>query len=574
MALINQTTNLKDLRFGKDRPGGGSSNQPYIKSSPPNSVSDLGTTGGPDFLLRGGTLTPNRIFEDGSRLTQMFADTKSPNGLLFTAKQNILSRTAVAKNGDGKALNEGVYLPTSTLLSAAGNPIGLHLNKQGINPLKGLGGNEDNIFNNILNFDPLGNPTYSELVKRQDNTDTGHLKKLFENKLSSSNTTLYEYQGGPNSNLGVGKTTIPFSKDRTNFTIKQLNNLKDFNVFPYLYNEISNLESSRLNPITKQNYLNLRGKTGGSKTTVDYTNYSKRLEGRVNLGNPGNKSLKDRTYDYNPSNLKGDEKALDKITAYPLYKKSGVGGISQSEELNDLVKFRIGVIDNNDPSKKTYIHFRAFLDDMSDSYTAQWDEQKFMGRGENFYKYNGFDRSVSLGWTIAAQSKGELMPMYQKLNYLASSLTPDYSSNGYMRGNLITLTVGGYLYEQVGVLTSLTYTVPQESPWEIAIDTNGNSDPTVKEMQHMIRVTGFNFKPIHDFVPRLQQNSYLRDKGKINAFGNERYIALSNGGGIDNNNYDSNDYIGIESISNINSRDIIKSKPLDITTPPISTNLI
>jgi hypothetical protein len=38
--------------------------------------------------------------------------------------------------------------------------------------------------------------------------------------------------------------------------------------------------------------------------------------------------------------------------------------------------------------------------------------------------------------------------MYKKLNYLASICAPDYSANGYMRGNIITLTIGGYFYEQ------------------------------------------------------------------------------------------------------------------------------
>jgi hypothetical protein len=31
MALVNLQTDLKSLKFGKDRPGGGSSNQPYIE---------------------------------------------------------------------------------------------------------------------------------------------------------------------------------------------------------------------------------------------------------------------------------------------------------------------------------------------------------------------------------------------------------------------------------------------------------------------------------------------------------------------------------------------------------------
>jgi len=56
--------------------------------------------------------------------------------------------------------------------------------------------------------------------------------------------------------------------------------------------------------------------------------------------------------------------------------------------------------------------------------------------------------------------------MYRKLNYLASSLAPNYSSNGYMRGNMVKLTIGGYLYEQPGIITSITYDIPQEASWD------------------------------------------------------------------------------------------------------------
>jgi hypothetical protein len=166
-----------------------------------------------------------------------------------------------------------------------------------------------------------------------------------------------------------------------------------------------------------------------------------------------------------------------------------------------------------------------------------------MGRGESFYRYNGFSRTINLSWTVAAQSKQELIPMYHKLNYLASSLAPDYSANGYMRGNLATLTVGGYLYEQPGIIKSINYSVPQESPWEIGIDNigvndiNNGIDRGVNQLPHMIKVTGFQFVPIHTFVPKLQQNGYLMDEGgggELELFGKEKYISLKNEDGKDN----------------------------------------
>ena len=310
---------------------------------------------------------------------------------------------------------------------------------------------------------------------------------------------------------------------------------------------------------------------GGKKNILsaapDYK--TKNIEQRVNLGDPGKRNKDVSSY----SKGTGDILTKDLITAMPLYQSRDIA--NHGGDRNDLVKFSIGIISNDGesgpkapPLKRTYIHFRAFLDSMDDNYSAQWDSFKYMGRGENFYRYNGFTRTINLSWTVAAQSKEELIPMYQKLNFLASSLAPDYSANGYMRGNLAVLTIGGYLFDQPGIINSINYSVPTESPWEIGINdqidnsstgTEYGYDTTVKELPHIIRVTGFSFTPIHKFVPKLQKNIYegtytnvRKNKGSITTLPNViskwdqeggRYIALATGVKVgaeaDINNYDS-----------------------------------
>jgi hypothetical protein len=154
-----------------------------------------------------------------------------------------------------------------------------------------------------------------------------------------------------------------------------------------------------------------------------------------------------------------------------------------------------------------------------------------MGRAEKFYKYKGFDRKISMNFTVAAQSKQEITAMYDKLNFLASSLAPEYLdtvTSGYMAGNIAYITLGGYINDQPGIITSLTYDIPEESPWEIAIDEKGEkaSLMDVRQVPHIMRVT-LQFTPIHKFRPEKQsfQNDTLgTDSTRLLRPGMQKYI--------------------------------------------------
>ena len=119
MALLDLTTDLKSLRYGQDRIGGGNSKEPFITKS---INSTPGDTGGPDFLLRANTL--QHVGDDASRMVKYLTSSK---GLQFVAKQNLLSRSAVRAQASNGPINDGVYLPTSTLAQVATNPFGGHL---------------------------------------------------------------------------------------------------------------------------------------------------------------------------------------------------------------------------------------------------------------------------------------------------------------------------------------------------------------------------------------------------------------------------------------------------------------
>jgi hypothetical protein len=265
----------------------------------------------------------------------------------------------------------------------------------------------------------------------------------------------------------------------------------------------------------------------------------KNIENNFNLGNPGQKG--NVTNYINGKRRLSDGTRLgpvDKITAYPIYKADASigsrypgfgGGNDQDDNLKDLVPFYIAILNNEVQNEETgaiykkYMHFRAFIDSVSDSYDADWKPIEYMGRAEKFYKYGGFSRKMSLAFKVVAQSREELTPMYDKLNFLASSLAPEYldeSASGYMAGNIAYITLGSYINEQPGIITGLTYNIPEESSWEIGIDEFGESTSpnNNRQLPYMIEVK-LDFIPIQKFRPEKAVFSKDTDKTSTRLLG-------------------------------------------------------
>ena len=131
MPLIDLQTDLKSLKYGRDRFNGGSSNQPYIQKSIPEELFPAS----PDFLLKEGSL--ERALTDGSRLVKFLTDSKSSQGTLFVIKQELLSRQNPIVQGqpNRRKPGKGLYNPLNTLAQIGGGATGLHVERQGVLPL-------------------------------------------------------------------------------------------------------------------------------------------------------------------------------------------------------------------------------------------------------------------------------------------------------------------------------------------------------------------------------------------------------------------------------------------------------
>lgn len=553
MSLVTLKTNLKSLKYGNDRPGGGSSNQPYIqKPIPPG---DLPFVSGPDFKLRGGNLAYIEATNDVSALSQLLLeDKKNPN--FFITKMNLLSRMSV-RTEMSRIENQGSYALSNTLSQVELGALGFHFNT----------------FNQIPRLIPLSE-TYDQYMTGQkleerwsdyNRLNTARIAITNGKNKSPKGTILYKinpyggglaaatrdfinnlfddpnlntaegitgkygvdpgpsvfirYGGGPGASNGTGNTTIKFASYRTGVNksiyIQDNNGLSPRTLgYPQLSTQfgkengsgnITNILQDFRKQIIKDTEI---GTTKSSRIISISPDYNrKNIDVRLNQGSPGKHAadpadLTKNVYSYSMPAHELD--ALDKITALPMYEAEQA---DSSKSIRDLVKFRIAVINNDNPTKSVYLHFRAFLTEFGDNYKSDWQSVNFSGRGETFYNYGGkFERGFSIGFGLVAQSKAELIPMYSKMNYLASIVAPDYTQAGFMRGNLVKLTVGDYLVEQPGFIKGVTYEFG-ESPWEIGIkdDNDATVDESVGELPIFCNVK-LDYTPIHTFLPRRIKN--------------------------------------------------------------------
>ena len=375
---------------------------------------------------------------------------------------------------------------------------------------------------------------------------------------------LQRYPGGPGSRYGIGETLIyratnaagamistrdaplfigPYTNDikgtnvqgRPNLTLNY-NNYVGLSLIQQLSNNFQNKISTTLGQEQGDGFIRAEQGTAGPTTTTffsntlaydellkdqqgsyndfrkrvinprtvatsDYINYN--MPKRIGTGNVGGRTASQRT----KTNIIVAS-TIDTVNSSEI--NGTINGLIDGEQKTtfprDLIKFRFQTIDN-DNGLPTTTTFRAFLTGYNDSHEAQWDAKRYTGRGENFYTYQGHDRTVSFNFKVAAQSKYEMAPLYRKLNFLLSSLYPDYNKSNYLRGNITTLTIGDLFVNTPGILTSLNLTVDDNYPWEIAMNEPELGES--KDMQEVPQIidVAVTFKPIMSVTPIREKHS-------------------------------------------------------------------
>tara|TARA_R110002167_G_scaffold79371_1_gene219052 strand:+ start:329 stop:1888 length:1560 start_codon:yes stop_codon:yes gene_type:complete len=306
-------------------------------------------------------------------------------------------------------------------------------------------------------------------------------------------------------------------------TALQALNPRPQRIYNYGINTLASVAASGVSNVRRGGLLpsvggfDLMGMLGFDKTTYEG---EKEKKGRgdamdpYKLGDPGkptSNSFLDKVIGFDPfKKPKGYDVRIegrtDLVNELPIFmREEGIANYLETDA-KDFVPFRFEV-KNQEGGANDIIVFRAFLDTISDDYNATHNSYKYNGRGEEFYTYNKFNRKIQVGFKIAAQTRHEMKPIYQKINYLAAQTAPNYSSVGRIRTPYMYLTVGDWFQKIPGLMTSVSLTWQKDYPWEIALDRFSSKDGTVggKDAQMLIlpHVLDVNvsFQPIHNFTP-------------------------------------------------------------------------
>ena len=176
----------------------------------------------------------------------------------------------------------------------------------------------------------------------------------------------------------------------------------------------------------------------------------------------------------------GDKQTLAPITAGSNLAAAFVN-IETFTSAEDYEKERSGLpFYFKDLRDNSYLIFRGFITGFTEEISPTWNNTVYIGRSEPVYQYDSTERSLSFTLRLFAHTEDELTAIYVKMNRLTSMCYPQLLQDSQLQsGNfskirnkppLLKLRIGELIgrrdNEVTGFIKSLSYSYPDESPWE------------------------------------------------------------------------------------------------------------
>ncbi len=300
-------------------------------------------------------------------------------------------------------------------------------------------------------------------------------KKINKNK--SAQTGFSQQEGRP---FTPWSSTTPYSKAAELDELKPLDKqigLKAMGIrrrAEYLKASGAKLPPKTLPKKVGTNYIPNEG-TGGIDEVdiiedVDNPDYGKELMELINKEdvNPALKLTNENTlFSRRGMSTKGDVLNLSSNITYA--GETAVTADNPDKTFDDFdtipLKFYSIALDRT-------VQFRCTVSELSETFSPEWEPNKFLGNPFPFYTYSGIERSLTFSFKIFSLNLVEHQNAWQRLNALAGLTMPqDFKGQvGAVAPPIIKFTLGDMYKGREAVIDSLTFTVDVDTPWEIGLN--------------------------------------------------------------------------------------------------------
>ena len=546
-------TKFKSLKFGSDKPGGGTSPEPIIQKP----IKDNNLVGVEKTVA-------DTAAENRDRISRLIKST--PRGINFLTKQSGLqlsnTRLELPKgNIFGAGVNSSTRLTPltfynkETLLIQEGGNIGDHFDRFGLTPFM-----EDSY--KYINIATSNNTTKNNrLIGLQNKLETKYYKLTpgasiipssintlkskvkgilggistftntlagisnifggspFLNRLNNKisgisklvspflSPTIDQYIGGPGSKFGVGTTNIrrfDYTNDLDKFrAVKELSDIGAQNgriayTSSSLYGASVEFNST---PFVNESVVNEPPKSPINSQFQRLQN--QKIKTIKSFGKSETGSLNDGTYQNTIYQFNRAEVYLDKANKDFKYfgnNKQTLNAFNRNDGENMSVVFQL--INPFDGENLHRIVFSAYINGFKINSDATWNDISYIGRSENLYVYSKYKRTASFNLQIPCFNIIELREKHRALGALESSLAgmygpkpkPNNPPGNKLGGILTKLYLGNYLRGEVGIINSISYDIPNDSSWDLE-----------EQLAHNINVS-INFTIIHNALPTFNKD--------------------------------------------------------------------
>jgi len=402
--------------------------QPFILSGIQRENGEPETLGVGSFsFIRGGAVTAAaKAVIDVVRMGQFLL---TPRGITWQLKQVGLQRSQ--KYGTK-------YRPDNLLLNLGGQHLGIRV--------------------------PRTNGTDDETFKYINRNDSDFLRTLaLDSDLESFSTVRSNLNGGFDSFYGIG----PTQETRVVNTFENIesegktagfgNDIKDYEAISYgTIQKIQDKDASNY----EGDFRNLKTSKFNidSKTTAGENYETNNLE--KTYGTPA-------TFKTNAERIGPNNKSLRTDSVYD--------SVFNAELQKDLVHLFFAydtTAGTQDDSK--IIQFRSTISGVTETFSPSWNGIKYPGRADKAYMYSEFERTLSFNFKVYATSRDEMKTMWKKLSELSKLTMPTYGSaySGHICYFRLGQLWGNAKQGVPSLITSLSYTIPDDLSWDINHDGN------------------------------------------------------------------------------------------------------